>query len=587
MRAVPILPAAIGAMLGLAPACDAWADTPVVIEGADENTREAILELLPERDAPTTLFEAERIAEEAAARATAWLRSEGYYAAEVIPEATETPPAARLIIRPGARFQFNAPTLAFTNPPPREEAIATARRAIAPVTADAPARAGAVLGAEAGALAALQNEGYADAAANERRVVVDHATGRVDVGLSFNTGEVVRLADVRVEPDGLFRRGFLERVRNWEHGEEYTPEALARLRRDMASTGAVSRVSTRLEPTATPGLRDVVLEVEPARRNAYELGFGYSTTEGIGAEAEWTRRNFSRRADSLTTSITAGELLQEARVELLRPHASGRERAQRFSVALAREDTVAFSRESLTLGAAVEAAPRLRLGISYGAALAANRYDNAGGGGIENAYVLSGFANARRDSTDAPLDPRDGSIVELRIEPSASTGDATLGFVRGTAEGRIYESIGARDTITFAARARAGWIEAIAGSPEDVPPDRRFYAGGGGSVRGYEYNSIFPEARKLPGATPGGQGLLEGSIEARWRDGGPYGAAVFIDGGNAFDDWADAADLRWGAGVGFRYDLGFAPLRVDLAFPLDAGEDAPSYALYSSLGQAF
>jgi translocation and assembly module TamA len=76
-------------------------------------------------------------------------------------------------------------------------------------------------------------------------------------------------------------------------------------------------------------------------------------------------------------------------------------------------------------------------------------------------------------------------------------------------------------------------------------------------------------------------------VEARWRFTERWGAAVFADGGNAFDDWADAGDLRWGVGFGVRYDLGFAPLRVDLAFPLDDNETVADYALYISLGQAF
>ncbi len=589
-RALPILPAAFGAMLAaaMAPASVAWADSPVVIEGVNSETREAILDLLPDRDTPTSLFDAERIAEEAAARATAWLRSEGYYAAEVIPEASETPPSARLVIRPGQRFRFNAPTVSFADPAPAPGADSAARLALAPVAPDAPARAAAVLEAEAASVRALQDAGYAEAIAGNRRVVVDHASARVDVAFALNAGgDIVRLGEVRVEPEGTFRHGFLERVRNWTPGDTYTPDALTQLRRDMSSTGAVSRVTTRLIPSATAGLHDVVLEVEPAKRNAYELGFGYSTTEGIGLEAEWTRRNFSHRADSLTIGVTAGELAQEASVELLRPHAAGLQRAQRFAAEVRREDSVAFTQNSFTLSAAVEAAPRLRLGLSYGASLAASQYESTGGGGVENAVILSGFGNLRHDTTDVPLDPRDGSIVELRAEPSVSTGDATLGFVRATADGRIYESFGGHDQLTLAARLRTGWIEAVAGSTEDVPPDRRFYAGGGGSVRGYKYNSIFPEDRKLPGATPGGQGLLEGSIEARWRDGGPYGAAIFLDGGNAFDDWGEAADLRFGAGVGFRYDLGFAPLRVDLAFPLDRAEEEPTYALYISLGQAF
>lgn len=587
-RVLPLLPAALGAMLAAAAAPSAaWADTPVVIDGVNKETREAILDLLPDREAPESLFDAERIAEEAAARATAWLRSEGYYAAEVIPEATETPPSARLVIRPGERFRFNAPTLAYEGDQPTSESQAAAARAISVVAADAPARSAAVLEAEAGALAALTSNGYAEAEAGRRNVVVDHATRRVDVGFSLTAGQPVRLGQVRTEPEGVFRSGFLRRLRNWSEGQTYSPDALSRIRRDLASTGAVSRVTTRLEPANAAGVSDVVLEIEPAKRNAYELGLGYSTTEGIGVEAEWTRRNFSGRADALTFSITAGELTQGVSLELQRPHASGLQRTQRFIAEAQREDSVAFRQDSISVGAAVESDPRLRLGLSYGAELGLSQYESTGGGGVENAAVLSAFGNLRRDTTDATFDPRNGSILEVRAEPSVATGDATLSFLRATAEGRIYESFGDRDQITLAARARTGWLESLSGSVEDVPPDRRFYAGGGGSVRGYEYNSIFPQERKLLALTPGGQGLLEGSIEARWRSRGPYGAAVFLDGGNAFDSWGEATDLRFGAGVGFRYDLGFAPLRVDLAIPLDREEEEPSYALYISLGQAF
>jgi translocation and assembly module TamA len=577
-RILPLLPAALGAMLvAVAAPNAAWADSPVVIDGVNKETREAILDLLPDRDAPESLFDAERIAEEAAARATAWLRSEGYYAAEVIPEATETPPSARLVIRPGERFRFNAPTLSYDGAQPSSETQAAAARAINVVAADAPARSAAVLEAEAGAIAALTANGYAEAEAGRRAVVVDHATRRVDVGFALAAGQPVRLGQVRTEPDGVFRSGFLRRLRNWSEGQTYSPDALARIRRDLASTGAVSRVTTRLEPANAEGVSDVVLEIEPAKRNAYELGIGYSTTEGIGVEAEWTRRNFSGRA----------ELTQGISLELQRPHASGLQRTQRFVAEAKREDSVAYRQDSLSFGAAVESDPRLRLGLSYGATVGLSQYESTGGGGIENAAVLSAFGNLRRDTTDATFDPRDGSIIELRAEPSVATGDATLGFVRATAEGRIYESFGDRDQFTLAARTRTGWLESLSGSVEDVPPDRRFYAGGGGSVRGYEYNSIFPEDRRRLALTPGGQGLLEGSIEARWRSRGPYGAAVFLDGGNAFDSWGEATDLRYGAGVGFRYDLGFAPLRVDLAIPLDREEEEPSYALYISLGQAF
>jgi translocation and assembly module TamA len=586
MRRFSILPAAICAALGAVATSQAFAETPIQIDGADDTTREAILDLLPDRDPPDSLFDAERIAEEAAARARAWLRSEGYYAATVTPEASDEPPLARLVIAPGARFRFAPPLLTFANAPPDPQTAAAAQDALASLTEGESARAAVVLEAERAVLAALQAHGYADAAIGERRVVVDHATSQVSVELRFDAGAPVRLGGIRATPDDVLRSGFVDDLQNWDRGDAYTPEALARLRRDLAVTGAVSRVSTTLDPPNADGLSDVVFEIEPSRRNAYELGLSASTIDGAGLEAEWTRRNATGRADAVTLGVTLAEQQQDLTVEWLRPHAAGLGHGVTFGATLEHERLDAFSRESVALYASVDASTRLRLGRSYGVRLSADRFDDLAGG-VTDALVLSGFAGLRLDTTEFLLDPRDGAILDLRLEPSISTGDETLVFSRAIAEARGYESFGREDSVTLAARIRAGWLAAISGDADDAPADRRFYAGGGGSVRGYEFNTIYPEDRDLAGLTPGGDGLLEGSIELRWRFRDRWGAAAFIDGGTAFDEWSDATDLSYGVGVGVRYDLGFAPLRVDVAVPLDDDEASDAYALYVSLGQAF
>lgn len=586
MRRLPILPVALCAAIGLPATAPAWAESPVVIEGPDNDTRRAILDLLPDRAAPESLFDAERIAEEAAQRALAWLRSEGYYGATVTPEASEDPPSARLIIELGTRFTFEAPRVTYEAERPNAEASRAADEAIATVRVRDPARAVTVLEAESGALAALQQNGYADAAALDRRVVVDHASAQVAAEFRFRTGELARLGGVRAEPDDVLRPSFIDDLQNWETGEAYSPQALARLRRDLTSTGALSLASTRLAPPDENGLRDVIVTVEPARRNAYELGVSYSTTEGAGVQAEWTRRNLTGRADALTVGATLAEMQQDVTASLSRPHAAGLGHAITFGASASREQLEAYTRQGVAIFGSVDASTRLRTATSYGLRLSADEYDDLVGT-VRDAIVLSGFGNWRHDTTEFTLDPLDGSITEFRLEPSVSTGDETLGFVRATAEGRIYESIGANDRLTFAARARVGWLEAVTGDPNDVPPDRRFYAGGGGSVRGYEYNSIYPHERDLLGLTPGGQGLLEGSVEARWRFDERWGAAAFVDAGTAFDDWSEATDLSWGVGFGARYNLGFAPLRIDIAFPLDEDERNDDFALYISLGQAF
>ena len=586
MRLFPVLPAAVAAAISVAAPGAALADSPVVIDGGDDDMRDTLRELLPDRNRPESLFDAERIAEEAAERAMVWLRSEGYYGAVVTPEATEEPPTARIVIQPGARFSFTAPAIEYTGDAPDSATAAEAQRAIGAVTPGAPARAGDVLLAEADALAAILNGGYPDATPGERRVVVDHATSNVEAEFRFDAGARARLGGLSATPPDVFRPGFIDDLQNWTTGDIYTPDALTRLRRDMSATGAVSRVSTRLgEPNAN-GLREVILDIEPARRNAYELGVSYSTSEGPGVVGEWTRRNFTGRADALTVGSTLAEQQQDFSVELARPHAAGLGHTVTVGAGVAREAPAAFTRTGVSVYASVDASTRLRLGRSYGLTLTASQYDDLLGP-VTEAVVLTGFYAVRHDTTEFTLDPRDGSTVDLRVEPSVSSGDETLGFVRLTADGRIYESFGREDSLTLAARIRGGWLEAVAGDADDVPPDRRFYAGGGGSVRGYDYNSIYPLERVALGLTPGGQGLIEGSIEARWRFGARLGAVAFVDAGTAFDDWADAGDLSLGVGVGARYDLGFAPLRVDVAFPLDDEFASDDYALYISIGQAF
>jgi len=587
MRALPLVPAALVVAIGVSAAPQsAFADSPVVIEGGDEDMRDAIAELLPDRDRPESLFDAERIAEEAAARALAWLRSEGYYGATVTPEATEEPAVARLVIEPGARFTFEAPQIEYVGEAPNAIARTAAAQATGVMDAGAPARAEDVLAAEAGAVLALQNLGYAGAQAGERRVVVDHADSRVSTAFRLEAGALVRLGSVRAEPNDLIRPSFIAGLQNWDDGATYEPELLSRLRRDLSSTGAVSLAATRIEPPGPDGVSNVVLNVEPARRNAYEVGVSYSTTDGVGLEAEWTRRNFTRRADNLVVGATLAEMNQGVSVDWIRPHAPRLGHTLTIGAEAEREDIDAYTRQGVAIYGSVDASPDLRLGRSYGLRLSADHY-NETNSNVRDAIVLSTFAAIRNDTTEQRFDPRDGSIVDLRIEPSVSTGDETLGFIRLIGEGRVYESMQEDDRLTLAARLRAGWLTAVSGDADDVPPDRRFYAGGGGSVRGYEYNSIYPEERDLLGLTPGGQGLLEGSIEARYRFDDRWGMAAFVDGGTAFDDVEDAGDLSWAVGLGARYDLGFAPLRIDVAFPLDGDEANDDFALYISIGQAF
>ena len=136
----------------------------------------------------------------------------------------------------------------------------------------------------------------------------------------------------------------------------------------------------------------------------------------------------------------------------------------------------------------------------------------------------------------------------------------------------------------IAARIKAGAL--VGPSLAEIPPDKLFFAGGGGSVRGYGFKSIGVDDGT--GVVTGGRYLIEGSLEARAKVTQDIGVVAFVDGGYvAADRFPELEDLRIGAGVGVRYYTGLGPLRLDLALPLNKRATDPDYAIYVGIGQSF
>lgn len=125
-------------------------------------------------------------------------------------------------------------------------------------------------------------------------------------------------------------------------------------------------------------------------------------------------------------------------------------------------------------------------------------------------------------------------------------------------------------------------------STNDIPATKRFYAGGGGSIRGYKYQTVGPLNSKNDPV--GGRSLLEIGFEARVRITEDIGIVPFIEGGNVYEsmlpDFAD--ELLWGAGLGIRYYTAVGPIRFDVAVPLDRRDNVDdAFQFYISIGQAF
>ena len=138
----------------------------------------------------------------------------------------------------------------------------------------------------------------------------------------------------------------------------------------------------------------------------------------------------------------------------------------------------------------------------------------------------------------------------------------------------------------LAGRASFGTIPG--GTADNIPFDKLFYAGGGGSVRGFAYQSAGP--RDAFNNPLGGASVVEGSVEFRQRIGKSFGAVAFVDAGSAYTDTMPNFSQfapRIGTGAGVRYYTDFGPARLDVGVPLNKRDGDAPFGIYVSIGQAF
>ena len=582
--------AASASALALCFATAAFAAPRAAVEGVqDDGLREKIEQAIGEADdAPGSRFEARRRANAAAEAAIALLRSEGYYGYTVEPDVTEGEDgeAGRPIVRvdPGPRFTFQSAEVAYTDAAP-DPAIAEAARAAMELPIGEAGRAPEVLEAEGRIVAALQARGHADARAEPRQVVVDHADNSVRPTFQIAAGPLVRLDGLQFEQVGRTNRRWLRSLAPWREGDVYDPEDVAELERRLLDTGVYDSVTVALAPEARDdGLRPIVVSLADRPRRTLEALATVSTSEGVSVEGRWTRYNRFGRADTLGVLARAGTLDSRLEAELSLPHFRRPQRTLTLGGGVFRSTTDAFDETGLNLRGDLTQRFGRTTFFTYG--LSAEASQTVEFGEQRNFVALTGLGAFHIDRSSDPLDPRSGYRIEARAEPTAMTGDASLLFLRTTTQGTAYLPLDEGGRTVAAGRLRLGVI--LGGEIPAVPASRRFYAGGGGSVRGYEYQAIGP--RGPDGTTPfGGLSLFETSLELRrsaiWRR---LGGVVFIDAGSVGSgELPSTEELKAAVGAGVRYDLGFGPIRADVAVPLNRREGEAAFQIYLSIGQAF
>jgi translocation and assembly module TamA len=461
----------------------------------------------------------------------------------------------------------------------------------------------AILRAEAEIVRRLKEEGRPLAEITGRDVVADHDTATLDVTVAVDAGPVAGYGPTTVTGTETMDPGFTAYVTGLKEGRQYSLREMEEARNRLMALGVFSSVTVR-EGDELDASGQIPIEVEVSERKLryYGVGATFSSTDGLGVEGYWGHRNLFGRGETLRiegsisgigdqdtsdfdtqNTSTLGELNYSAAILFEKPAVVGPDSKffSRFRTVYEHPD--AYDRFSTEVAA----------GLSYqftreqsGSVEASLEYEDVSDffhpdgqrhliASLPTQYVF--------DNRDDKLNAKRGFRALAFAEPAHDFFTGAT-FVKFRGELSAYRAIDDAQRFVVAGRVATGSI--VGASLEEIPADRRFYAGGGGSVRGYEYQGIGP---KDPEGNPiGGRSYMELSAELRVQVTETIGIVPFVDAGTVSEEqFLGSARFKMGAGVGLRYLTPFGPLRIDGAVPLNRDPGDPSFAIYAGVGQAF
>jgi translocation and assembly module TamA len=546
-----------------------------------------------DRDDEANAAQVDRRARDDAELLAELLRSQGYYDAFVEPriEAAGDTLAVTLAATPGAQYRFESVELPGLDAAAGEEA--TRLREAFAVKAGDPVNAQKVIDAGVALQVALGERGFATATVGEQDIVVDHEQQVARLTLPVTPGPIARFGQITVTGEPPFSSRHVQRIARFKPGDRFERSEVNDLRRALVATGMVASVDVRPVPREDGRTIDLAVKLEPAPMRTIAGEVGYGTGEGFRAEASWQHRNFFNPEGALTLRAVGGTQEQLAAVSFRRNNWQRRDQVLNAQALVSHVDRDAFEAKTASLSGGIERQSNFiwqkKWTWSLGAELVATDERDtieATGEPRRRTFFIGALpATLGLDESDDPLNPSKGIRLLGRVSPEISFQGGSFPYVRAQFDASAYHPVS--DSVVAAGRIRLGSI--LGAQRDDIAPSRRFYAGGGGSVRGYGYQRLGP--RDIDGDPIGGRSLAEFSLEARVRlkaFGGNFGIVPFIDGGTlSTEAMPDFKDWQIGVGIGARYYSSFGPIRIDVGTPLNPQKGDGRVAVVVSLGQAF
>ena len=526
------------------------------------------------------------------------IKVNGREAADIPPDADLPSPSTVLIsVSPGPQFLFATARVKNMAPPPidRKDVVDDpAKQGFAPGDI---ATSSAILKAERLAVDAWREQGHPKAKIVSRDVLANHNDNRIDATITVDPDRRAAFGPVTVTGTERMDPEFVAFITGLQPGVEYDPDEIERAKKRLSRLEVFR--SARIEEADAitgNGLLPITVAVQEQKLRRFGVGGSYSTLDGAGFDFYWLHRNLFGHAERLRFDAKIGGIGAQSfspqdynyllGVTFTKPGVYTPDTDFVTSLIGERQVLDAYTQNSITAQGGFTQIFSDELMGKIMVFASKSRFDDDffGKRDFLTAGLLGGLTY---DSRDSKVDASRGLFIEGLVSPfyEFEYGNFATKF---TAEGRTYYSLDADKRFILAGRLKLGSI--VGAEIAELPPDQLFFAGGGGSIRGYAYRNVGVNvSRDGEDFVIGGRSLVESSVEARVRMTDTIGVVGFVDAGyvgeQSYPDFSE--QLRVGVGAGLRYNTGLGPIRLDFAVPLDATDDDPDFALYVGIGQAF
>lgn len=515
------------------------------------------------------------------------LRSRGYYTgtAEIDVAPPEDATLARVTVKvePGPRFTLAEHSFRLVDtggiaPPPLDAAALGS-----PV--GGPAVAAGIVRAEGEAARTLRQSGRPYAEVRGRDAVADPQAATLSVESVISAGRPHVFGPVRFEGSPNVEEDYLRTYIPWEAGEPVDTRQLSEFQRRLVETGLFGAVSVA-KPDTPPddAVMPVGVQMEETPFRSIGAGVRFNTDTGVGVRGAFEHRNLFGANERLAVTLESELDEQEFDIAFTKPQFR---RAGQFLDAELRTFRVEDSPFD-AVGSEGRFGLRRRitdaLTVGGGALFELAAIDEEEADGASALIGTPLFASW--DTTDDLLNATEGQRARIEVAPFGGTfNEEATSFLTVEATANTYHALTEDRRFVLAGRTRLGTT--VAADISDVPQTRRFYAGGGGSVRGFDRYEVGPLDDDNDAI--GGLSVAEIGAELRFPVSGPVGGVVFTDAGTvstesgfAFDD-----DFLVAAGLGLRYYSPVGPIRLDVAFPVNGRSVDNTFEVYFAVGQAF